>query len=104
MLSLMRAALTSSSTTGTAFLKPSERPPKLADSIICLFLPKDQALVLLGDLIEDYKPLRKNRGDFVANVWYWRQALSATRPALQRWGIKIATLCGFEEVVRRFLH
>src|SRR5262249_46795206 len=28
-------------------LKISERPPKLADALICLFLPKDQALVLL---------------------------------------------------------
>jgi len=84
-------------------LKNFEIPLKFADSLVCLFLPKDQALILLGDLIEDYKTLRKDRGNLVAKVWYWRQALSAVLPALRRWGIKIATLCGFEEFVRHYL-
>jgi len=85
------------------FLIPSDRPPKLADALVCLFLSKDDALILLGDLIEDYKSLRKDRGDTLARIWYWRQAVATTRPALRRWGIKMAKVCGFGKVVRRFL-
>jgi hypothetical protein len=81
----------------------SEKPPKLADSIICLLLDGDESLVILGDLTEDYKQLRTERGVEVANRWYWRQALSAVWPVLQRLIIRLATYAGVGEVVRRII-
>jgi hypothetical protein len=84
-------------------LKVAEKPPTLADSIICLCLPRKDSLVILGDLAEDYKRLRADRGVEVANRWYWRQALSAVWPLLQRLIIKLAGVAGVEEFVRHII-
>lgn len=92
----------------------SEKPPKLADTLICLLLSKSDSMFFLGDTIEDYKCLRAERGILVANTWYWKQAVSASLPVIQNLTKKLVpwlarlrsakratVILGILEIVRR---
>jgi hypothetical protein len=81
----------------------SERPPQAAKILICLFLPKEDARIILGDLVEDYHEMRAKHGIVIARVLFWRQAVSVIWPTLRRLIIRLATLAGAGEVVRRII-
>jgi hypothetical protein len=51
----------------------TNRPPRIADWFLNLFVPKDQAPPILGDLREEFSILTSRRGLSSAYFWYWRQ-------------------------------
>jgi hypothetical protein len=50
------------------------RPPRIATSLIKLFVPAEEESIL-GDLLEEYSDLALTSGVALARRWYWRQAL-----------------------------
>ena len=53
------------------------QPPRLAEALLRSRLPKDvSSRAILGDLREDYLDRRAARPTWIANAWYWGQALS----------------------------
>jgi hypothetical protein len=51
----------------------TNHPPRVADWLLFLFVSKDQAPPILGDLREEYSALASQRGMWSARLWYWRQ-------------------------------
>jgi hypothetical protein len=52
---------------------PKIEPPRLAELAACLFVPRTEGEVLLGDLEEGYRRRRARFGPRVAAIWYWWQ-------------------------------
>ena len=53
------------------------QPPRLAEALLRSRLPKEvSSRAILGDLREDYLDRRAVRPPWIANAWYWGQALS----------------------------
>lgn len=50
-------------------------PSRLAIWLIVLFGPGEQGQAVLGDLLEEYSVLRKQRGVPAARRWFWGQTL-----------------------------
>jgi len=51
------------------------KPPRLATKILDLFLPEHDKMYLLGDYEEVYRDYRRQKGAFIAFIWYWRLIL-----------------------------
>lgn len=52
-------------------------PPSRADTILLAVLPAGaKGLTIIGDLHEEFRVVRKMRGDAAARRWYWRSALA----------------------------
>ena len=61
------------------------RPPRLAALLVRWRLPADLAEAVAGDLHEEYAlRVAPSRGPWVADLWYWGQALSLRAGALRR--------------------
>jgi hypothetical protein len=50
-------------------------PPRVATYLVNLFIPAEEAELILGDLLEEYSHLRSESGIAFARRWYWRQTL-----------------------------
>ena len=51
----------------------SSRPPRLANWLLNLFVSKEQASPIAGDLREEFATVASRRGLSAARLWYWRQ-------------------------------
>jgi hypothetical protein len=60
-------------TSQTNFVPPP--PPRIADWLLNLFSPSEEAEVILGDLLEEYSHLASASGAAFAQNWYWQQTL-----------------------------
>ncbi|HSG47607.1 MAG TPA: ABC transporter permease, partial [Longimicrobiales bacterium] len=61
------------------------RPPRLAALLVRWRLPAELAEAVAGDLHEEYAlRVAPSRGRWVADLWYWGQALSLRAGALRR--------------------
>jgi putative ABC transport system permease protein len=62
------------------------RPPRFADALLRLILPREDAEVIAGDLEETLRT-SASRSDIGAAFWYWRQVLSIVYARLTRPGL-----------------
>jgi hypothetical protein len=51
------------------------RPPRIAVWLVDLFIPKEQAESIPGDMLEEFKALTSRSGVAAARQWYWRQSV-----------------------------
>lgn len=66
------------------------RPPKFAEFVLELLLPRKEAEYLVGDLAESYVQKESKYGPTKAKVWYWRQVAGSAYPLIRkaiRWGL-----------------
>ena len=50
------------------------QPPRFASWLLDLFVPRDQAPPILGDLLEEFSAVASRSGIVPARRWYWRQS------------------------------
>jgi hypothetical protein len=62
----------------------SVKPPRRAEFLLYLFLPKKWREVSLGDLNEDYQEVYRKFGPKPAAVWYYKQVISSLCPVVFR--------------------
>lgn len=76
------------------------RAPRVADWLLFLFVSKDQAPPILGDLREEFLAVASQRGMWSARLWYWRQVaktvphLFYAQLALEPWQVFTAVVAG----------
>jgi hypothetical protein len=76
------------------------RAPRVADWLIFLFVSKDQAPPILGDLREEFLAVASRRGTWSARLWYWRQVaktvphLFYAQLVLEPWRVFTAVVAG----------
>ncbi len=62
----------------------STRPPKSAERLLLLLLPRDVGEAVAGDLAEVFEcVVLRSSGRLGAKLWYWRQVLGATLQLLR---------------------
>jgi hypothetical protein len=78
----------------------TNHPPRVADWLLFLFVSKDQAPPILGDLQEEFLAVASRHGMWSARLWYWRQVaktvphLFYARLVLEPWRIFTAVVAG----------
>lgn len=72
--------------------KNSVSPPKLAEYIIYLFIPRNSRDAILGDLEEDFNEVSKKFGLWHARLHYWVQVLRCIWPLIHSLGGKLIML------------
>jgi hypothetical protein len=76
------------------------RAPRVADWLLFLFISKDQAPPILGDLREEFLVVVSRRGMWSARLWYWRQVaktvphLFFAQLVLEPWRVFTAVVAG----------
>lgn len=66
------------------------RPPRLAETVLGISLPRDVREATLGDMAEMYRHLAQARDPGAARIWYWTQVLRSLNPLL-RWPLRLAS-------------
>lgn len=80
--------------------KEGEHPPPIhATILVTWLLPKDDSLITLGNLVEEYQEIAKALGNKVARHWYWPYV----KNGLWWFAKKVGTLAGLGEMFRRFM-
>ncbi|MCQ8118212.1 permease prefix domain 2-containing transporter [Methylomonas rosea] len=77
------------------FRKNSEsfaKPPKIAEYILYLFIPKANRNAILGDLEEDYREVYKKFGLKKAQFFYWWQLIISIWPFISAGILKLTKL------------
>lgn len=64
-------------------LPPSNTPPKTAEYLLYLLVPRKNRDALLGDLQEDFNEVREKFGLRQAKIYYWVQVLRSIQPLLK---------------------
>jgi hypothetical protein len=78
----------------------TNHPPRVADWLLFLFVSKDQAPPILGDLREEFLTVASQRGIWSARLWYWRQVaktvphLFYAQLVLEPWQVFTAVVAG----------
>jgi hypothetical protein len=78
----------------------TNHPPRVADWLLFLFISKDQAPPILGDLREEFLTVASQRGIWSARLWYWRQVaktvphLFYAQLVLEPWQVFTAVVAG----------
>ena len=76
-------------------------PPKGAEYLLCLFLPRETRSYLIGDLAEEYSTISEDYGLQKAKFWYYTQVLTSLWPLIQAGLKRIATCSFIVGVIRR---
>jgi len=80
---------------------PFRHPPRIAEGLLVLFAPNEQAEWITGDLLEEFSDLASKSGVASARRWYWRQSLKTAAHLIGNafrvapWSILGAVLGGF---------
>jgi hypothetical protein len=78
----------------------TNHPPRVADWLLSLFVSKDQAPPIVGDLREEFSAVASRRGKWSARLWYWRQVaktvphLFYAQLVLEPWQVFTAVVTG----------
>ncbi len=83
-----------------------EPPPKFADYLLYVFLPKHRRDNLLGDLAEEYRNVYQRFGSGPARAFYYSQVFRSLWPliaALVQKALKWGILGWIGQTIRRFI-
>jgi hypothetical protein len=78
-----------------------EEPPKTAEYLAYLFLPKSDREVLLGDLTEEYPSILEKFGQRRARLYFYKQVVASISPLVRKAVIKWGAFGWVEELIRR---
>jgi hypothetical protein len=79
----------------------SDQPPKSAEYLAYLFLPRTDRDTLLGDLTEEYPYIVAKFGSRGANVYFYKQVVCSIWPLVRKTVIKWGAFGWVVEVIRR---
>ncbi len=82
----------------------SHQPPKNAELIFSVLLPREQQECALGCFCELYAKRLNKLGARRAWLWAWCEVLKELSPSLKRAGLRITGLAAAAEWLRRQLH
>jgi len=83
-----------------------DQPPKFAEFLLYIFLPKQRRDNLLGDLEEEYYDVCHRFGNIRAQIFYYSQVARSLWPlfaSLIQKGLKWGILGWIGETIRRFI-
>jgi hypothetical protein len=76
-------------------------PPKCAEFLIYLFLPKKDREILAGDLREEFIEVLLKFGHRSATIWFYKQAFASLWPLIRRIILKWGLLGTISHLIRR---
>ena len=82
-------------------LVANPRPPALAEYVLHLVLGKEEREAVIGDLVQDYRHIRRRFGKRKADFWFHKQVIWSLWPFLRRAVVKSVALVWVGKLLRR---